>query len=467
MKITQKSISLLLMLLLVFAMFSACGTPSADNTGEDGTGVDEEVEYLDFNGREFIVATRSTDESDLIIPSPENISLEADASRTKIALTEQLLNCKVSQIQLPATNVIMADVTSGTSSFDIGYGASYDEYGWYKAGLLLKLNDIEALDITDESKWGTAEYLKSLSFKDEVYALGLYAWSSGVGGAEGILLVNDGLVNQFNQPHPKELLEQGQWTFETFLQYVQDVSDINADTPIYGMTIFPGQIFQLPLTAVFANGGTLIETDSDGRSIFGLDNSDALSSIEWAKSVYDTGVVKEEKGGGPASTFFSANESTLWLGGSWVGLDESEWAPLKNLNSFTWVTFPYGPKAEYGKTIASYNLARMGLAIPSDKDGEEVGYFMNILFSEREDFTFAQKSENVKKQFFFDPADYDTAVNLSVNAVYTHLYAELSDVRDRFFNKLVSIVKGKSTPTEAIASIKENIQTEIDKYLNS
>ena len=59
---------------------------------------------------------------------------------------------------------------------------------------------------------------------------------------------------------------------------------------------------------------------------------------------------------------------------------------LKEMDNLDVITFPYGPSAEYGKTVSAYRSNQIRyLSTPITEDIEQLGKFVNVWFEELED----------------------------------------------------------------------------------
>jgi hypothetical protein len=449
------------MMIFICSVFLSCQNENA-NLNNPGNDVIENTQYRDFQGYEFVIEVRDNDGWETI-PDSENISVEADATRAHIAKVKELLNCEITQNKHAPDATTLASFATGDSGFDIVNDISVYLYPWYRAGYLACLNGTEALDLTDAAKWGTPEMLKGVSYRDEIFGVITRLWGMEYFVGEGALYVNDGLVEYFNQTHPKELIEKGSWTFNGFNDYIKNVYDTNEE--IYSFTYDP---VALNFVSVFANGCEFIEKDSNNKSVFGLNNQKAYTALEWASALVKEEGVKEGPHSWSSGSYFSKNKSTFYLGGVAEGID------VTNNNSFlncdiiySWIPFPYGPDAEYGKTVSSYTSTKHAISIAYDTDIEAAAYFINVLFSDRDELKHEDKLQMYKTQFMHHAEDFATYSEYNTKAHEMYFNSGLSDVRAKLTNALTQIIKGKKTPAEGMGSVTDSMQTEIDELFNN
>ncbi|MBQ2881394.1 MAG: hypothetical protein IJE40_03930, partial [Clostridia bacterium] len=310
----MKKKALLLAILLLVATVTSCAS--------DGPVLKDfirnmENETADLGGRTVLFGVSAITE-DGLIPLQDSTSAMSDAQRKLIKNVEERLHCVVEQ-DVFDKDALAASIGSFNCKFDLLYDHTGNQIDLVKAGLLHDLNTFEVLDLSNVNKWGTAQDQLHRTYQGKVFGVKPRSAASTYTSLEGVMMVNDSLIKTFGQPTPKELFEQGNWTFDYFTDYVVKVSDMKADEPIYGMSYYNGQLSQLPLTAIFANGSSLLQNSNSGSLSFNLmKDPKAVAALDWAQEVYETGVLKEEDAATNSNTFISGR-SSLWLGGAWVG----------------------------------------------------------------------------------------------------------------------------------------------------
>lgn len=428
--------------------------------------IDESIDFTtDFRGETITFGLRSFGEGDLIIPDITTNTLEADERRVQIKETETALNCIFDQKIQENSEAIIGAIASQSTDIDIYYGASYDHFLWCRAGMLHDFRENDVIDISDEEKWGTARRRKVLTYKGFVYGI-LPQTPVGIDDSTGIILVNDSMIKSFGQPTPKELLEDGNWTFDYFKNYVESVSDMNDTLPVYGMTVARDQLHILPLTAVFANGSAVLNLSDNGEYEFILGKDPkALTALNWARDVYQTEVIANDNYNDTFSGFFSNEMSSMYLGTSGVGTANLDGFPLRELSEgFSFICFPYGPDAEYGVTNSTFYVASMDYAIPISSDPHDMGLILDKFCENRySPEELEEKKQNFIEQYFHFPEDYEFVYNISTTSEYVHFLTDLHDVHGDIQETLESIVKGDRGTVESIEKIKTKVEAELQE----
>ncbi len=456
----MKKISLILSVLLLVMTVSSCAAEAPELKDFIGN-VDSS--YADLGGRTVFIGVTDIVSTDSLVPLPEDTSAKSDAQRALIKSVEEKLHCVISETVIDE-DTIPANIIGQNCKSDLLYNSTQLQSDWIKSGLLYDLNTFDNLDLSNESKWGTAREQLHRTYQGKVFGVKPMGADSSYTSLEGVMMVNEALIKTFAQPTPKELLEQGNWTFDYFTDYVVKVSDMNAETQIYGMTYYDGQLHQLPLTAIFSNGSSLLNVSDSGEFSFDLSSDPKVNNaLNWAKEVYATGVIAEDDFDDTHAGYFIEGRSSLWLGGAWVGTTNRPNYPLNKMkDGFSFINVPYGPDAVYGETYSSFIFVSRSLAVPISSDAYEMGCFLNEFCTEFSEDDLEAMRYETQSEYFFNEEDYDFLLDMADNAVYTYLYVELSDVRESILKALETITMGNGSISESIGSIQSLVDAELE-----
>lgn len=456
----RKNIFSLIAIFLLVAMMTSCAAEAPELL--DFLGSADEFAVADFEGRTVYIGVQEINR-DGLVPVPDDTSTKADTQWEIIKNVQNKLNCEIKQEVVDFDNV-MASIIAFNCKYDVFYTHTAVLIDLIKADILYDISQMEGIDLSNEAKWGSAQDQRHRTYQGKVFGVKPRNASSTYGSLEGVIMANDSLIKEFGQPTPKELLEQGNWTFDYFPDYLVSISDMNSETPTYGMTHYKNQLCQLPLTAIFANGSSILTEDSSGKLKFDLMNDPkAVTALEWAKEVYDTGVIVEDNYDDTNAGYFTNGRSSLWLGGAWVGTTNREGFPLNEMNEgFSFMCMPYGPDAVYGETYSSFIFVSNCIAVPISSDEYEMSSFLNEFCSELSEEDMNALADETRNYYFFHPEDYDFVLDMADNAVYTYLYGELDKVRDVILNSLEDITKGSGTVSERLSSIIGKVEAELE-----
>jgi hypothetical protein len=467
----MKKTALLLIILISFSIFTACGTK--ENAGVDGQNANNEKENTlqDFDGAEFIVESSWIND---FCHEKEGVTLDLDIARAWWKQVEKDLNCVITPHLVDPQPLIAASVASGVKQNDLMFIEARDMYQLAKAEYLVNLDELENIDPLDESRWSQNYGREMYTYKGISYAVKQRSYTGAAGGISGGTLVfNDNLIKEFNAPNPYELLENGQWTFDTFKDLLPKVTDTTADRRIYGLVQQNDDL--LPKSAVFANGGHAA-VEKDGKLIFGFTQPEAISALEWAKSIMsDKDVFKKVD---YSNGDFAKGKATFYLSQAWVNMimDEAfkNFSTIMNDISFSWIHFPYGPNAEYGKTMAAWEqstIQEWSIPITCD-DAESSAYLLNYWLDpakgnpEEYEKTAADYNARQRSQFFFSDQSYEAFTFIDTNKILDYPLG-LEDVRDQLNNTLYSAARGSKSIIEALSAIETKVNDILDEEYNN
>lgn len=451
----KRKLLILLSVVLVFSFVTSCASGGPEllsfMSGDSSF-------TADLGGRDVLIGVAQINK-DSIVPISEDTSTKADTQRRIIGDVEKKLNCTVKQDVVDYDN-IAANIIADNCKFDLLYSHTATHFDLIKAGLFYDISKMEGIDLSNEAKWGSAQDQTHRTYQGKVFGVKPQNAGSAYGSLEGVILSNDALIQSFGQPTPKELLEQGQWTFDTFVDYLTDVSDMSSDEPTYGMSIYSGQLHQIPITAIFANGSQLLNISDSGAYSFDLiSDPKAIKALEWSKEVYDTGVVVEDVFDDTPAGFFTNGRSSMFLGGAWIGTTNRDGYPLNSLETgYSFICVPYGPDGVYGETYSSFIFVSNSISVPITSDEYEMACFLNEFCVEPTEAEMLELQEETKNYYFFHPEDYDYVMDMASNAAYTYLYAELDDVRSDLMTALEKITEGKSSISESIGAVQNKVE---------
>ncbi|MDF2685817.1 MAG: transporter substrate-binding protein [Clostridia bacterium] len=465
----MKKLALLLTILMSFSIFAACGAEESPNT--DGTVENKEDTLRNFDGAEFIVESSWIND---FCPEQEGLTLDLDIAYDWWKQVEKDLNCVITPNLVDPHPLIAASVASGVKQCDLMFIEARDMYQLAKAGYLSNLDELESIDPLDDSRWSQNYGREMYTYNGISYAVKSKSYTGAAGGISGGTLVfNEALIKEFNVTHPYELLENGQWTFDTFKEMLPKVTDTSADHRIYGLVQHIDDL--LPKSAVFANGGHAA-VEIDGKLVFGFTQPEAVYALEWAKTIMTDkdSFKKVEHSNGD----FAKGNATFYLAQAWVNMimDEAfkNFSSIMNDIEFSWIHFPYGPNAEYGVTMAAWEQSTIQeWSIPITCDDEEssaylLNYWLDPAKGNPEEFNKTAEAYNLRQrnQFFFSDESYEKFTFIDTNKILDYPLG-LEDVRDQLNTTLVTASRGNKSVIEALSSIETKVNSILDEEYNN
>lgn len=446
-----KRVSLLILITLSLFLIS-CDRDTNGNNKKD---------TLDFDGRKIVYLSNSTGGS---LKPTAGTTVWGDMILSRVKNVQEELNF-VFEFE-ESSNIatyLQGSFASGSIDVDIVNTEGDKLIPLYSQGVFVDLNTIEAIDLTNEEKYGTPSLRKFAEYKGGCY--GLY----GVGNVNwpnvnlhlfDAILINDDLVDYFGAEHPLEFHEKKIWNFTTFKNYLGGISRNNpGGDNIYSLNAWYGH-YTIGQAALYANGCPLVVQDSNGKSSFGYSSSQASNALEWARGIFsmkDYVTTDGEEGD------FASGKSTLFLGHSAYFFSQGENSIQKSLKNVSFIFFPYGPDVEYGSICTSYYDTPFSTSLVKTGDEQETGFMLDYLLEP----LYGDEYQAYMKDYFFP--DYNDSYELYMNEVKnaSYLYsAQIQNVQTPILDAIIDVTKGEKSVTEAVGAITDMANAEIDRQFN-
>lgn len=363
----------------------------------------QQASQADFGGeafyfiQSFIPGNSERDKTARSEEFPEDTA-EADAMYTHCAKVEQLYNCRIirqPELGQPSGSAFAAAYAAGELPADIICGNSNLLLDLYQSGILADLHTIEAIDTNDEEKWGIKAQRTCTTKNGVLYAFPLRGsrYMPVTRDYFAAFACNMDIYEQFGQERtPREMVEQGDWTFDGFYELLQNVYDPDPERRIYGLALYNSIV----TASVYANGGDFV-VKQRGRYVFGYSQPNALRALAWAQRVCrPRGMIGDWKD-------FENGRATFMLG-------RPEQFIYSSLTNLMWLPFPYGPDVAYGSACVSYfGSYNTCTAILKNEDAahtQRTGVIFDALFSPTEHFGKDGYDKYVERNLFYTSEDY-------------------------------------------------------------
>jgi len=270
-------------------------------------------------------------------PNPDTPEGELTLARWKEV--EEKYNVKIEWVKVPwgePIKLITQAALSGEAPADIVALDYYYAIPAAQEGLLLPIDDFFDFD---DPKWPTN--MKKLS----TYKGHQYGFTSMNNNASG-LYFNKTLLEREGLPNPHDLVEQGNWTWETFLEIAKAATkDTNGDgvTDQWGIVNTPVNLMRI---LVHSNGGALVKENSEGIYEFTAGEPKALEALNFYASLYNehkvvmppAGDTWSSKDYADSQTVFNAGQAAFVTGELWEGETRTTMTDEQGF-----VYFPKGP----------------------------------------------------------------------------------------------------------------------------
>lgn len=291
--IQAKILSVLLLLSICLASFSACGGGSgktSDTTAGNGAGADNAAESTDselksdlpdvnYNGYEFRLLNGNTSTWMTIF----KVTAEAETGDTLIDSifrrnmnVEDKYGVKISEISTTsARSDVQKSILAADNAFDVSLMIMADSFATALAALSVEYDDIPYVDI--DKPWWVQNSIEDLSINHRVYFAVSTFDTTHYDGAR-TLFFNKKLMSDFKLGDIYGMVDEGKWTIDAFGGMCSAVAaDLNGDGKWnagdrYGYTSYEGMNGQTFLAGIDAKAS--LSKDADDLPFFNLDNEE-------------------------------------------------------------------------------------------------------------------------------------------------------------------------------------------------
>ena len=333
MKSAQKLTRLLVVLLalaMLISVFAACATEdedglvATDETDDNAEGSDtpndgiqhggkwdgwalDENGYImdtlpeDMNfGDEFVILADDGQKShfyateDAEAPVYQAIYLRNSTVEERLGITAvwQLVKCGSSSSTSTPFNQLCETDMNSNHEYDCVVAYNLNPYALANKGYLVNLKDTTNLNL--EAPWWPEEFLSSMLYKDQIYALVDNASVGTVTNLSCIFFNND-LLEAKQLESPYDLVNKNEWTIPKLKELIKDTyEDKNGDGSAQGGT--GGDLYGLVTSTAaritcwyYAAGLRFSSINEQGELIFNTDVEDATRRIEAIVDLFSGG----------------------------------------------------------------------------------------------------------------------------------------------------------------------------------
>ncbi len=330
----RKNLQIVLGLLLITAfLLSACGqqaTPApVEPEAPAATEAPAMTEAPAPSGEGITLRWRTRPDNQAEIEVYQKASDTIDGKLEGVALVYEPGGSETSSYQ----DVLKTEIAAGTAP-DVFWIPGTDVAEFATRGLILNATDLAAAtpDFSVDDFYPGPMF--HLTFNPESNASGADSgalWGLPRDVSTFVLYLNLDLINEAGASDPRELAENGEWTWDAFLDVAQKVRGLGSDIYGYGANAWWGPY------GVWLNsaGGGFFNED---RTACALDTPESLAGLEFERSLYqdyDVAVPYGEDSEPP----FMAGRVGMFQNGRWAT------PGVRSNANFTWdaVELPTGP----------------------------------------------------------------------------------------------------------------------------
>ena len=314
--------------------------------------------------------------------------------------------------------------------------------------------------------YGTPGALEAGLFGNEYYSIIAYYWGFPSPYTMPAMWFNPRVISTYQQPHPHELNETGEWTwdtFETMCESILDTSDPDENNHVYAVR-YTNEPY-LETAAVYSNGGRIVTKESDGRLTLALNSPEVIEALEFIHSLAERDLITD--GGDRQNiTPFVENRQAFFLEFTHMGLSSEGTGNLsyQMKEAYEWIYFPTGPRGDANsnsRTSFSYH-SRIFYA-PSNSDGEVHSILLPYLLQPLPGETKETWQDDFERNNFYSKESFEYFNMIRDEAFYDYsVFIPFSDMQSIFMN----VTRGTKSASEAFASVEGSFQDSLDRKYN-
>ena len=457
----KKIAKILLLAMLISVFASACGSTEPEVFDVDFV---KNTEGIDLEGVTIKYMRATTGQASYSnfdqVLGYETDTILGDLAMQRIKEVEQSLNCTFDITYFSGDNPYSSfrmNNSIGEYYCDVFCGISDRFREDMKAGSLMGLSELEEyIDYRNEEKWGSRSILEVLYWKDDVYGLIPMSWPTSSVSYTGLTVINEDLIASLNATDPRDLYENGQWTWETFRNcleqyYIQEGSEVRQ----YAITAqYLGNFAE---NYILSNGYRLAEKGPDGEYRSGLHDPRALTAMNEANDVLF----------GPlADTIeYDVDPAEYLINGTTVLgiLHYAEYMTdriVKEMPNFGLIPWPSGPDVDPGFIATNHhNLERAIVLSRYSPNVEATAIALNALYAPFEEYPDSNAVKDfLYHTFFFDRRDADIYYDLFLASQYSYFNSTP-------WNSLSAWIGNGQTPIEYIEANIDKADAYIDEEI--
>ena len=444
---------ILLVLLILASLFAVSCTKTQ---GDESFGLEfsSEDENIDLNGYECVIAQQYPDDEPFKYRAD---TLVADLVLKRIADIGEDLNCNISfkkkggeymqdQVQFLIAGQYLGELV-----------CTHQPSYLARAGVLYPLDVLtDYIDYYDASKYGSLGILEIGMFKSVPYTVAPVSWPEKQSAySYNIMAINTRHLTTYSITDPRDLYEQGQWTWDGFEQFIANATFKEPDYTVKSFVTTQNFVDN----ASFSNGFSYTMTNSSGETISGVDSDNIKEALDWAGRLFTT--YSENIQIAPnyeaAVNYFLDGYAVLYQT-SFAHLIQSI---VYESDAFGVVGFPTGPKGEYGKQygpIADFDS--MGILYNANEP-EAAALIISRLFEPLDGYETIDALRSQANTIFFDPRDTELYLTYLGQTRWNYWTVNLNNQ----WNNLSAAVRQGQSSTEALGRYGDAMTAIIEEYI--
>ena len=381
--------------------FAACTTESSSSTSSSTesanstyfTTIDDEIENPVSIDNISIDAGDKVDPAELIYLGCYDITTAGDVKPAYKYFSANY-DCTI-KCTIVGSLQILEKLTTAISSGD---SPDLVDYADSTFPLIMSKNMYtpldEYMDLSAPQWSGLDGYINNYRWNGNNY---YYPWAYNV--SPYFLVYNRGLYEELGIEDPKELYDEGNWTWDTMTDCIRKFidSDVNGErTGLYGATAYAAQ------SIINSTGTPLISVGDDGKLVGNFDNANVDRAANFMQSLKKEGLASFQEGVIDVDTVpIKDGTAAFQAMGEWIISGYARDMTKDDTLDYFFVPFPRDPSAD----DYYYSMTTFGYLVPAgSKYAKQASVFINCcrLSNTDEDLKATTKESIMKNKKYTD-----------------------------------------------------------------
>ncbi len=449
----KRTVCMLIVILIAFAICSCAATDNEEFLVDFNSGFDSGK--IDFGGFECTIMQNHMAETTAtsLFSYPSGTLMEDMLLQRKKEI-ENDVNCKIT-IKTDGTirlDSIVPVLASGSFVADILFTSGQQSF--VRAGFCFPLDAMtDYLDYTDSSKYGGYGMLEPGLFKGTVYSVSPIMWpGKQIVTSFGVFVVNENLISRYGRVDPRDYVENGEWTWDTFEKVIPDYQIDDGSVQATAVNITWGL-----LEFAMMNGMQYYTIQDDGSVLPAIDSPEVAETLDWCSRLFANN-----------KDYITFNDHETMLAKmlndelvmSKTAVDHIIRFMSYKLDNFGVVPMPCGPHGTYGEWTNAYHENIAFMILYNTLEEKCAATVIDRFCDPFEGYETEDDLKNYMSNIFFDDRDLDVIMSLFRNTRWA--YQSVTSIYDFFNNAATATANGKSS-AEILSSQAERVNETIIK----
>lgn len=392
----KKIISCILLMVLTFGICS-CANHSAEEFLLDLNGLNSNGAQIDLDGYECSIIQGFEIDQPFYYPFD---TLMADMVLQRMADVEKEYNCSITLIAEPGyLKGTIPRVYSGLHVAEISYTHQPSEIA--RAGVLYPLDAVaDYIDYMNADKFGSLGLLEVGMVNGVPHTVSPVAWpGKQMSYAYNIFVVNEDIISRYGKVDPRDYVENGEWTWDTFERVLSDYQIKDGDFEATAVN-FTWSLVELTMM----NGASFISVNDDGVAVPALDSPAIAETFDWFSRLY-------ANNSDCITTLGNTDMLNAFIDGKLV-MGQTSFSNVVadisyEVENFGVVPMPCGPRGTYGtwRTVFS-DFDTFGVYVNANEP-EAAAIIINRMCDPFEGYETIEDIRNYASDIFYDERDID------------------------------------------------------------